>query len=101
MTLFSIEGPQTILDEEVPVEATIVTDLPVEDLRIDFWIETAGGKFESFNSVDIEPTEANEVRTITTEFTPDEEGLYSIYAYLFDGARSLDRMIEQLKVVRP
>lgn len=101
MTLFSIEGPQVKLGEEVPVEATLVADLPVEDLRMDFWIETASGKFESFSTIKVEPMDADEVRTVTTQFTPDEEGLYSIYAYLFAGNQRLDRMIEQLRVIAP
>ena len=101
MTLFSIEGPQINLGEEVPVEATVVANLPSEDLRIDFWVETDSSKFESFNTEDIDSMEADEIRTITTEFTPDESGLYSIYAYLFDGNHRLDRMIEQLMVVEP
>lgn len=99
MTLFSIKGPQMKVGEAVPVEATLVSDLPSDNLRLDFWIETASGKFESFKTVDIEPMEADEVRTITTEFVPDEKGLYCIYAYLFDGSHRLDRRIEQLRVV--
>lgn len=99
MTLFSIEGPQMTVGEEVPVEATLVANLPVEDLRLDFWIETADGRFESFESVDVETLDAGEVKTITTAFTPDEGGLYSVYAYLFEGNRRLDRMIEQLRVI--
>lgn len=101
MTLFSIKGPQMNLDETVPVEATIVSNLVTEDLRLDFWIETADGRFESFETVDIDPMDEGEIKTIETEFTPDEEGLYSIYAYLFEGNHRLDRMIEQLRVVKP
>ncbi len=100
MTLFSIAGPQISLGKEVPVEATLVADLPVEGLRLDFWVETASGEFESFNTVDIDPMEAGEVRTVTTEFTPDDEGLYSVYAYLFKEDHRMDRMIEQLRVVK-
>ena len=101
MTLFSIKGPQVNIDTEVPVEATVVADLPSDSLRIDFWIETAEGRFESFHTLDIKPIDAGEIRTITTEFTPEEEGLYSIYAYLFNGNRRLDRVIEQLRVIKP
>jgi len=101
MTLFSIQGPQLNLGESAPVEATITANLPVEELQMDFWIETASGKFESFNTIAVEPMEADEVRTVTTEFTPDEKGVYSIYAYLLDGNHRLDRMIEQLRVVKP
>jgi len=99
MTLFSIKGPQMNLGEAVPVEATLVSNLDTEDLRLDFWVETAEGRFESFETVDIDPMDAGEIKTIETEFTPEEEGLYSIYAYLFEGNRRLDRMIEQLQVI--
>ena len=99
MTLFSIEGPQIDIGEEVLIEATVVANLPSEDLKMDFWVETASGKFETFNTEDIDSMEADEIRTITTEFIPDESGLYSIYAYLFDEDHRLDRMIEQLRVV--
>ncbi len=99
MTLFSVKGPELNLEEKVPVEATVVANLPIDSLRLDFWIEAASGKFESFQTADIDSMEADEVKTITTEFTPDEEGLYSIYAYLFDGDHRLDRKIEQLRVV--
>jgi hypothetical protein len=98
MTLFSIKGHQLNLGEEIPVEATVTADLPVDDLHIDFWIETADGKFETFQSIDIDHMDAGEVRTITSSFTPEEEGLYSIYAYLFDEKRRVDRKIEQLRI---
>ena len=99
MTLFSTNGPQLELGQSVPVEATVVANRVTETLRLDFWVETADGKFESFETIDVEPMDAGEVRTVTSVFTPDDEGLYSIYAYLFDGNRRLDRMIEQLRVV--
>ncbi len=101
MTLFSVEGPQANVGEEVPVEATLVASLPTESLRMDFWVETDDGQFESFETVDVESMEADEVRTIRTTFTPDQEGLYSVYAYLLDDDRRLDRMIEQLRVLKP
>ena len=101
MTLFSIGGPQLNLGESVPVEATVIADQVTDSLRLDFWVETADGEFESFETVNVEPMDADEVQTITTEFVPDVEGMYSIYAYLFDGNRRLDRMIEQLRIVKP
>jgi hypothetical protein len=100
MTLFSTKGPQLILGQDVPVEATILSDLPSDNLRLDFWIETASGRFESFRSVDLGAMDADEIKTVETEFTPDEEGLYSIYAYLFDGNHRLDRKIEQLRIIK-
>lgn len=100
LTLFSIKGPQVNCGELVPAEATIIVDKPSENLRLDFWVETAGGRFESFESINLEPIGAGEVRKIQTQFTPDEEGLYSIYAYLFDGDHRLDRKIEQLRIVK-
>jgi hypothetical protein len=75
MTLISIKGLQMQAGETVPVEATHVSDHPSDSLRLDFWIETTRGQFESFKTVDVEPMEADEVRTITTEFIPNEEGL--------------------------
>lgn len=100
MTLFSVKGPHMRAGEPVPVEATLVANLPAESLRLDLWIETADERFESFESMDVESLDAGEVKTITTEFTPEEDGLYSVYAYLFDGNRRLDRMIEQLRVIK-
>lgn len=101
MTLFSMKGPQLNVGEEVPVEATIVANSPTNSLHMDFWVETAEGQFEAFETVDVDPMDADEARTIQTEFTPEEEGLYSIYAYLFVGDRRLDRKIEQLRVIKP
>ena len=98
MTLFATNGPQVHLGEQIPVEATVTADLPVEGLRIEFWIETASGQFEAFYSAAVEPLDAGEVRTLSTAFSPEEIGLFSIYAYLFDGDHRLDRMIEQLRV---
>ena len=100
MTLFSMDGPQVIVGEDASVEATLVANLPTNPLRLDFWVETAGGKFEAFKSVDVAAMDNGEIRTITTQFQPDEEGLYSVYAYLFEGDRRLDRKIEQIQAVK-
>jgi hypothetical protein len=99
MTLFSLEGPQYNVGEKASVEATIVATRPTDPMRLDFWVETAAGEFESFKSVDVNSIENGEYKTITTSFVPDQEGLYSIYAYLFDGNHRIDRKIEQIRVL--
>jgi hypothetical protein len=99
MTLFSMGGPEVLVGTETPVEATLVANMPTDPLRVDFWVETAGGAFEAFDSADIAAMKEGEIRTVTTQFEPDDEGLYSVYAYLFEGDRRLDRKIEQIRVV--
>lgn len=99
MTLFSMNGPQVSVDEETAIEATLTAIMPTDALRVDFWVETADGRFEAFASVDVDPMDDGEIRTVTSQFTPDEAGLYSVYAYLFDGDRRLDRKIEQIRVL--
>ena len=98
MTLFAMEGPEYRTGEEATMEATVVANFPTNDMRLDFWAETADGEFESYKTVEIESIKAGEYKTIKTIFVPDEEGLYSIYAYLFDGNRRVDRKIEQIRV---
>jgi len=98
MTLFSMEGPDYNIADEAKMEATIVANLPTDMIRMDFWVETADGEFESFETIDIDPMETGEYKKITTKFVPDKEGLYSIYAYLFDGNRRVDRKINQIRV---
>jgi hypothetical protein len=98
MTLFSIMGSQLQPGEAAPIEATLVANLPTESLRLDFWVEAADGRFESFHSLDVDPMDAGEVKKIKTEFTPDEKGLYSVYAYLYKENRRLDRKIEHIRV---
>jgi len=99
MTLFSLGGPEYNVGEEASIEATIVANLPTDEMRLDFWVETADGEFESFKTVNISPMETGDYKTITTQFVPEAEGLYSIYAYLFDGNRRVDRKIEQIRVL--
>ena len=99
MTLFSLEGPEYSVNEKASVEATIVANLPTDPIRLDFWVEMADGKFEFFKTIDIPPMDKGEYKTITTQFVPEQEGLYSIYAYLFDGNRRVDRKIEQIRVL--
>lgn len=101
ITLFSMEGPEYKIDELASIEATIIANLPTDTLQLDFWLETADGDFESFKTIDVGPLDTGEYKKITTKFVPEMEGLYSIYTYLFDGNRRVDRKIEQVRVLNP
>jgi hypothetical protein len=98
VSLFALTEPYSLIGERVRCEATIRGLSESEGLKLEFWADTPGGAFEELAIVETKALSAGEEATYSAEITPDEDGLYTIYAYLYDGVRRIGREVEYVYV---
>lgn len=98
VSLFAMAEPYPILGEKVRCEATVRGLTESEGLTLEFWADTPSGEFEELASVETKALSPDEEATYSAEVAPDEEGLYTIYAYLYDGVNRIGRRIEHVHV---
>jgi hypothetical protein len=98
VSLFAMTEPYSIVGERVRCEATVRGLGQSEGLKLEFWADTPGGEFEELAIVETKALSPGEEATYSAEVAPDEEGLYTIYAYLYDGVRRIGREVEYVYV---
>jgi len=82
--LLVLSNPYTKIGETISAEATIKGLKESTGLRLEFWVEAPVGKIEQQASIDIKDLSIGEEARYTAEFTPEQMGYYTIYAYLYD-----------------
>jgi hypothetical protein len=87
--LVVLSHPYTTIGKTLSAEATVKGLRNGMGLKVEFWVETPSGKFEEQAKIDIKELSAGEEARYAAEFTPDETGDYTVYAYLFDGSRRI------------
>ncbi|MCP8311111.1 MAG: hypothetical protein L6N94_06405 [Candidatus Methylarchaceae archaeon HK01M] len=85
--LLVLSNPYTTIGRTISAEATIKGLKESTGLKLEFWVETPSGKSEEQATIDIKDLPVGEEARYTAEFTPKETGVYTIYAYLYDGWR--------------
>ncbi len=80
-----LSHPYTQIGKTLSAEATVKGLSKVTGLYLEFWVEPPSGKSEKQATTEIKELSSGEEARYTTEFTPKEAGLYTIYAYLYDG----------------
>ena len=98
VSLFAMTEPYSIVGERIRCEATVRGLDRSEGLKLEFWADTPGGEFEELAIVETKALDMGEEATYSAEITPDEDGLYTIYAYLYDGVRRIGREVEYVYV---
>jgi hypothetical protein len=98
VSLFAMSEPYPPVGEKVRCEATVRGLTRTPGLRLEFWVNTPAGEFEALSEIETKRLEAGEEAIYAAEFTPQEEGLYTVYAYLFDGIRRIARRTEHVSV---
>jgi hypothetical protein len=98
VNLFAMTEPYPLLGKQLRCEATVRSLTESQGLRLEFWADTPSGDFEELATVETKQLEAGEEVRYTAEITPEEEGLYTVYAYLYDGVRRIGREKEYVYV---
>jgi hypothetical protein len=98
MSLFALTQPYSHRGDRIRFEAVLQGSTRSERLRLEFWAETPGAEFIQLGQVETESLSTNEEARYSAEMTPDKEGMYTIYAYLYDGARRIGHELEQVYV---
>jgi hypothetical protein len=87
--LLVLSNPYTAIGKTISAEATIKGLRKNGELRLEFWVETPSGRSEEQATIDIKDLAVGEEARYAAEFTPQESGIYHIYAYLYDGWRRI------------
>jgi hypothetical protein len=80
------------------LEATVVGRILSKNLVLEFWAETPRGETQSLAKMGTEMLAAGEQQRYTATFTPEEEGIYILHAYLYDGANLIGHQTLELSV---
>ena len=94
VSVFAMTEPYPGLREKIDIEATVRGKARTEGVHLEFWADTPSGNFEELADVETKALAPGEEVTYSAEITPEEEGRYTIYTYLYDDGRRLDRETE-------
>lgn len=98
VNVFAMVEPYPVVGDVIRCEANVrgLTESP--ELELDFWADY-DGNFEKLGEVRTKTLSANEEARYAAEFTPEESGLYTVYAYLYDSnGKRIDREIDKVFV---
>jgi hypothetical protein len=87
--LLVLANPYTSIGQTISAEATIKGLRDNTGLTLEFWVETPAWQAEKQATIDIKDLPVGEEARYTVEFTPQDTGCYTIYAYLYDGWRRI------------
>ncbi len=96
--LFALTEPYPRLGETIKCEATLCGLGTSEGLTLEFWAASPSGEFENLAIIETAELSAGEEVRYGAEMTPVEEGLYTIYAYLYEAGRRIGYQVEHVYV---
>ena len=94
--LLVLSNPNTEIGRTISAEATIKGLRESAGLRLEFCVENPSGKSEEQAKIDIKDLPVGDEARYTVEFTPNERGYYTIYAYLYDDWRRISYKTETI-----
>jgi hypothetical protein len=94
-------NPYTHIGRTISAEATVEGLRESTGLELQFWVETPSGTSEQQATIDIKDLPVGEEARYTVEFTPQETGVYTIYAYLYDGWKRIGYKTEDIYARKP
>jgi hypothetical protein len=97
-SVFAMTEPYPVVGTKLRCEANIRGLAHSEGLTLEFWADTPSGDFEELAIIDTKELSAGEEARYSTEIEAKEEGLYTIYAYLYDGVKRIGRETEYVYV---
>jgi len=98
VNLFALTQPYPPAGEQIKCEATLLGLAPSRGLKLGFWAEMPNGEFEELGMVETKELSGGEVARYAAEVTPEEEGLYTIHAYLYHGTRRIGHEVDKVYV---
>lgn len=72
-------------------ETTLTGKTHSKWLDLEVWVDTPRGDFMELARIKTKELEPGEDARYSAEFTPEEDGIYTIYTYLYDDGRIVDR----------
>jgi len=98
-SVFVLPDPHPRRGEPVTIEATLRGLTTSSGLILEFWVETPSGESISVDKTATDLLNPGETATYKSdEFVPEEEGIYVIHAYLFDGTARMGHGTDYISV---
>jgi hypothetical protein len=97
--LFALTKPYPVRGQRIRVEAILEGASRSSDLRLEFWAETPDEEFKELGQVLPKDLQADEEARYAVEFMPEQEGMYTLYAYFYDGVKRIGHDLEKVRVV--
>ena len=97
-TMFVLTRPYPVPEETIKCESTIIGLKRSNELNLEFWADTPSEKFELLASMKTKQFDAGEIGKYSAEITPEDEGVYEIHAYLYDGDKRVDHKTDTIFV---
>lgn len=98
VSFFALTEPRQQLGQPITCEARLRGVVPSAGLILEFWLEKPSGESVSLAKVATEPLAPGETTRYTAEFTPEEEGIYVLHAYLFDDLQRIGHAVEYVSI---
>ncbi len=95
-----LTDPYPTLGTEVTVEAVVRALAPTHNLVLEFWVDTPSQTQLSLAKEGTGLLEVGEEERYRASWTPEEEGIYTLHAYLYDRTRRVDHSVAHLSVTR-
>jgi len=89
--LFVLSHPYTTIGKTIEAEAVIEGVAGGKSLDLQFWVDTPSGSFDKIADLETKVLDEGEEVKYSAEITPEEDGLYEIFAYLYDEQKMLGR----------
>jgi hypothetical protein len=90
--------PHVPSNEVVRFETTIKSLAPDADLKIVFWVQDPEGSSIQLAELNPEPIPEGERASYAVEFTPQQKGIYTIYARLEGKTQQSEHKIARVRV---
>lgn len=88
-SLFALSYPYSPIDKKLKCEAAIEAMAESRGLSLEFWLEPPAGQNTMLGSVKMKDMKKREMVSYSAEFTPENEGIHAVHAYLYEGARRI------------
>jgi hypothetical protein len=98
VSLFALTQPYPHKGERIRFEAVLRGSSQSGQLRLEFWAQTPSEEFVELGQVETQALSRNEQARYSAEITAEEEGMYTIYAYLYADTRRIGHELEQVYV---
>jgi hypothetical protein len=98
LSVFAMTEPYPPAGDTIRIEATIQARLPSEGLELEFWADKPDASFEELASINTGGLSRGERARYAAEITPEQEGMYSIHAYLYDGLKRIGAAVDHVWV---
>jgi hypothetical protein len=96
--LLALTEPHPPVGEKIRCEAIVRGLVHSQGMNLEFWADTPSGEFEEFAGVETKRLSRDEEARYVAEIEANEEGRYTIYAYLYDGVTRIGREVETIRV---